>query len=93
MFLHRLSLNQLRALKLLAESQDLMADSSVVGIKMGVTGKPLGGLFSSLARQRINGESLVLAWGRTGIGRGLRWKLNEKVIKKNQLLQTVKEIL
>lgn len=59
---------------------------------MGVTGKSLGGVFSSLARQRIDGQFLVLPYGQ-GEGRGLRWKLNERVVTRKNLKSIVEEIL
>lgn len=61
--------------------------------ELHLKGKNLGGIFSSLSRQNIQGESLILAWGRASGGRGLRWKLNEKIMNKMELKKLIKEIL
>lgn len=91
--LHRLSLNQLRVLELVAKSEHGVVSSSKLGRQIKISGKPLGGIFSSLARQKINGEKLLSPWGRAPDGVGLRWKLNAKVISQQKLLSIVKEIL
>jgi len=61
--------------------------------RLGLKGKSLGGVFSAISRQKINGLSLIVAWGRGRDGRGLRWKLNEKLIDQKSLLAVVKELL
>jgi hypothetical protein len=91
--LRRMSVVQLRALEMLSRDSHGLAHSSGVGIKMGVVGKSLGGVFSSLSRQRIGDEPLVLPWGKGGEGRGLRWKLNDKIIDQKQLRSELKELL
>ncbi|OGK21473.1 hypothetical protein A3C23_05060 [Candidatus Roizmanbacteria bacterium RIFCSPHIGHO2_02_FULL_37_13b] len=91
--LHRMSPNQLKALFLLAKSEQGIISSSNSAPQIGKKGKALGGVFSSLARQNINGEPLVLPWGRPENNRGLKWKLNEKIITKSRLLEVVKELL
>ena len=63
--------------------------SKIVGLK----GKSLGGIFSSLSRQKVGNESLILAWGRAEGGRGLRWKLNTKIIEVKKLKEIIKEVL
>jgi hypothetical protein len=91
--LYRLSPNQLKALKTLASTEDGIVESTVSGKTIKVEGKALGGVFSSLSRQVIQGEHLVMPWGKAESGRGLRWKLNEKLISKHDLLQIVVELL
>lgn len=91
--IHRLSPNQLRALRLLAKSPKGIIFSSDSGAQIGLKGKPLGGLFSSLARQSINGAKLILAWGRPQAGKGLNWKLNQDLISKEKLLKITNELL
>ena len=91
--LHRLSPNQLRALLLLANSPKGIISSTDSGAKIGLKGKSLGGLFSSLSRQKILGERLVIAWGRPKAGRGLRWKLNQQVISQSELSKISSELL
>jgi hypothetical protein len=91
--IHRLSFNQLRALEVLARSEKGIVEAAAAEKKLGLKGKALGGVFSSLSRQVLNGEHLVEAWGRSMGGRGLRWKLNEKQIAKKELLEIVEEVL
>jgi len=91
--LHRLSFHQLKALSLLGETPSGIISSTASGKDIGVTGKALGGVFSSLSRQRIGGEPLVIAFGKSADGRGLRWKLNTAVISIEKLRKVVKELV
>jgi len=91
--LYRMSPDQLRALFLLAKSKDGIISSTDSAPQIGKNGKSLGGLFSSLSRQRVGGQSLVLSWGRPVSGHGLRWRLNEKLMTKQRLLVITKELL
>lgn len=91
--LHRLSLNQLKALAVLAGSDNGMVEAAESSRDLKLVGKALGGVFSSLARQTVDGQHLIEAWGRSQGGRGLRWKLNEKVMSSGQLMKVVKEVL
>lgn len=72
--IHRLSQSQLHILMFFAKSNDGIIFPSKIIIK---TGKALGGVISSLSRQKINGERLIRAWGRNDKGQ-LKWKLNTK---------------
>jgi len=89
----RLSLNQLRALQLLCQSPHGLISSTASGKKIGVSGKSLGGVFSSLSRQRIANQPLILPFGRSETGRGLRWRLNDRLISRQKLKRTVEELL
>jgi len=91
--LHYLSPNQLRALLLLAKSKNGIISSTESSEKVGKKGKALGGVFSSLSRQVINDQHLVIPWGKAENGRGLRWKLNEKLISQNRLLEITQKLL
>ena len=91
--IRRLSRNQLKILSFLANSSGGAVSSVVVGKKLGLVGKPLGGVFSSLSRQEILGQSLIIPFGRGSEGRGLRWKLNEDLISVKELEVLVEEIL
>lgn len=91
--LHRLSFSQLKALNLLSQSPNSIISSTASTDKIGKEGKALGGVFSSLARQKIEGKHLIIPWGRSENGKGLRWKLNEEVISKTELLHITKELL
>lgn len=77
---------------MLAESKNGMVESEKTEKEMGLKGKAVGGVFSSLARQQIEGEYLIEAWGRSLVSRGLRWKLNEKIDKK-RLREIIEEVL
>ncbi|MFA6250260.1 MAG: hypothetical protein WC686_02000 [Candidatus Shapirobacteria bacterium] len=86
-------MNQLKALAVLADSKDGIVEATESSDNLKLEGKALGGVFSSLARQVIDGQYLIEAWGRSQGGRGLRWKLNEKAISKKGLKETVEEVL
>lgn len=91
--IHRMSLSQLKALEVLAASKNGIIEANDSSRLVGLKGKSLGGIFSSLSRQKIGKESLILAWGRAEGGRGLRWKLNTKLIDQKELKKVIKEIL
>lgn len=91
--LHHLSPNQLRALLALAKSPNGVVSSTDSGDQMGKRGKPLGGIFSALSRQKINDAPLILPWGKPEDGHGLRWKLNTDLISRERLLEVVSQLL
>ena len=91
--LHRLSLNQLRALLVLAKSRNGLAEATEAEKILKIRGKALGGVFSSLSRQVVAGELLVEPWGRSAGGRGLRWRLNPKTIDQKKLREVIEEVL
>ncbi len=91
--LHRLSVNQLRALKEIAEAPNGVISSTQSGDKIGLTGKSLGGVFSSLARQSVRKQSLILPWGKSEDGRGLRWKLNDSIVSASEVLEVINRLL
>lgn len=88
-----MSLNQLRALKVLLISKDGIIEAEQSTDVTRLKGKSLGGIFSSLSRQKVDGQSLILAWGRAEAGRGLRWKLNTEVVDKEELLKIIINLL
>ncbi len=87
--IHRFSQTQLHILLLLAKSSKGIA-SSPNKIR-GKTGKALGGVISSLSRQHIQGERLILPWGKEN--RQLKWKLNTKLIAQDKLFKITEELL
>lgn len=91
--IHHMSPSQLRALYLLSKAEKGTISSSVTSKKIGKLGKALGGVFSSLVRHKINGERLIIPWGRSETGRGLRWKLNTKLISQERLKKIVSEMI
>lgn len=60
---------------------------------IGIHGKALGGVYSSLSRQRIAGQRLVFPWGKSADGRGLRWKLNDNLIDQKRLAVLIKPLI
>jgi len=74
-------------------SKDGIIEANESVKEVGLKGKNLGGIFSSLSRQKIGNESLISAWGRAEGGRGLRWKLNTNIIDKQKLKKAIEEIL
>lgn len=78
---------------MLAASKDGAVEALEASGKLHLEGKALGGVFSSLARQVIDGEYLIEAWGRSEVSRGLRWKLNQKTITLTKLKEVVEEVL
>lgn len=88
-----LSPAQLRVLFLLAKSDKGIISSVPLAKKIGKEGKSLGAVFSSLVRHNFGRESLLIPWGKDEKGRGLRFKLNTKLINKEKLLEVTKELL
>jgi len=91
--IHHFSPAQLRALLLLANSKKGIISSSISGKEVGKVGKALGGVFSSLLRHKVNGESLIIPWGKSATGRGLMWKLNTKLIDQKELKKIISDLL
>jgi len=91
--IHHLSPSQLRALYLLSKSPKGLISSNATSKEVGKLGKALGGLFSSLSRHKFMGQKLIIPWGKSEDGRGLRWKLNEELITKDRLNNIVSEML
>jgi hypothetical protein len=91
--IRRLSLSQLKALWVLTTNKNGIVVAEDAAVTLGLRGKQLGGVFSSLSRQKIGEESLIEPWGRSEGGRGLRWKLNNKVIDREKLRAVLKEVL
>ncbi|MBP6989159.1 hypothetical protein KBB48_00100 [Candidatus Shapirobacteria bacterium] len=91
--IRRLSWNQLRALRVLSKNPKGIIEAEEAEKEVGLKGKALGGVFSSLARQRVGGENLIEAWGRAAKSRSLRWKLNERAISRLRLKEVIEEVL
>jgi hypothetical protein len=91
--IHHLSPSQLRALYLLSKSPKGIISSTNSSKNIGKVGKALGGVFSSLYRHKINGSNIIIPWGKSETGRGLRWKLNTKLINKNNLKKIISVML
>lgn len=90
--LRRLSLDQLKALLILCRHRRPVF-SQLVGKKMARRGKSLGGIFSSLSRQQIKKQPLILPYGRVRGKRNLRWRFNEEIVSARQAAQIIEKIL
>ena len=91
--IRRLSFNQLKALLFICQSPYGICSSSQAGRKLKIKGKPLGGIFSSLSRQKINRQPLIIPVGQSQDGRGLRWKINTNLVSVKKLAILVNELL
>ena len=91
--IRRLSLNQLKALALLCQQKDGLISSTKIGGKLGLKGKSLGGIFSSLSRQRMQGRPLIIPFGREPGGRGLYWRINPDLADPKDLYRLISSIL
>ena len=81
-----LHVSQLRILKTLSAEADGILSSKEIADTTGSSATTFGALVSSLARFKDkNGQPLVVKVGRNDDG--LRWKLNEKVIERQKLLE------
>lgn len=89
----RLSRNQLRALLVFVNAPSGVVESGDMAKKIGISGKALGGLFSSLSRNNFQGQGLIIPLGKEETGRGLRWRLNKQVIDSDKLKTIIEEIL
>lgn len=78
---------------MLVESKNGIIEAYDAENILGLEGKALGGVFSSLSRQKIHGQSLVLVCGRSEASRGLRWKLNTQEINVLELIEIMREII
>lgn len=88
-----LSPSQLRALYYLAKSKEGIISSIKFAKEIGKEGKALGAIFSSLSRRRFQGDFLLIPFGRESERQSLRWKLNERLIKKEILLSIIEELI
>lgn len=91
--IRRLSQIQITALNLIAKSKDGIISSVEQSKSLKKEGRALGGVFSSLSRQRLNQKLLIIPWGRPLSGKGLRWKLNQALISQDKLLRITNELM
>lgn len=77
----------------MAKSKKAIVSSYDSRKEVGKEGKSLGAIFSSLSRRKFGDDVLIIPFGKDESGHGLRWKLNERLIKKERLLTLVKELI
>lgn len=98
--LRRSTKGQLSALNVIAGAPNSLATTSEiqdvlysqVGGSVNTADQSVGGTISAVSRIKVDNESLIIPMGRDE-EYGIRWQLNEKVIKKDALKGIVNEIL
>lgn len=79
-----MKLDLLSFLQILAVTNSVAVDFEEISKSIQTSESELKGKISTLRRMKFNGEILIIPAGRDNDGR-LRWKLNEKVVEKNEL--------
>ena len=77
------SLEQLQLLALLLEHGERPLGIQEISHKLKFKGESLGGLISSLTRNKFRGEPLIEPWGRDKGSVGMRWRFNSRSIEAN----------
>lgn len=91
--LKRLSYNQLLILKVFLGAGGRIVTSNQLEKKTRLRGKSLGGVLSALSRTRFREISLIEPVGKARQGTGLRWLLNERLLKAKQAKNEVNKLL
>ena len=91
--LSRLSYNQLVVLGWLAAHPAEFGEVRSLARATPLKSKSLGGVLSSLSRAKFRGLSLIEPWGRAKSGPGLRWKMNESLVKSGDIKKEVTRLL
>lgn len=89
----RLSYAQLVLLSWFLEHPEEYGSVESLSRSSKLKGKSLGGVLSSLARNKYRGLSLIEPWGRATSGTGLRWKLNPKIGMTKQIKAEVSKVI
>jgi hypothetical protein len=79
-----LGIPQLRVLRMLADASDGISNNKEISSTTHTTSTTLGALLTPLRRKKIKGEPLIIPMGRDS-SQGTIWKLNEKIIPKDDL--------
>ena len=87
------SREQLLLLELLLKHSERAMGVSEISRKIKFRGESLGGLISSLARNKFRGECLIEPWGRDKGSVGMRWRVNSKAIETGVARSEVKRLL
>lgn len=98
--LRRFTKGQLTALNVIAGAPNSLATTSQiqdvlysqVGGSTNTADQSVGGTISAISRVKVNDEPLVIPMGKDE-KEGIRWKLNEEVIEKDQLKEIINDIL
>lgn len=87
------SLEQLLLLALLLRHSERPLGVQEISRKIKFRGESLGGLISSLARNKFRGEPLIEPWGRDKGGVGMRWRVNSRSIEISMAKAEVQRLL
>src|SRR3972149_9798852 len=88
--LRLLKLDLLYFLNVLSVSESFAPDLEEISQSTNTPESDLRGVISTLRRMKFHDEPLIVAAGRDNDGR-LRWKINEKVVNKNELAKFLEE--
>jgi hypothetical protein len=88
--IRNMTIPQLKALKLMAESANGIASYKEISDTTGTSSYTLGAILTSLKKYKTDQGSLILPAGRDP--EGMRWQLNEKVISKDDLMIQLNEL-
>ncbi len=91
--LRRLSYNQLLVLGVFLSGAKRVFSVSQLEKQSGLKGKSLGGVLSALSRTKFRGVSLIEPLGRSLDGKGLRWRVQTRVLDINKAKQEVSSLL
>jgi len=88
--LRLLKVDLLSFLNVLAVTESIALELNEISDSTSTPESDLKGLISTLRRMKFNDEPLIVPAGRDNDGR-LRWKINEKVVSKNELAKFLEE--
>ncbi len=88
--LRLLKIDLLNILHILAVSGSIALELNEISDSTSTSESELKGSISTLRRMKIDDETLIVPAGRDEDGR-LRWKINEKIIKKSDLAKFLEE--
>ncbi len=98
--LRRATKGQLLAINVVANSPSSLATTyemqevlhSQMDESLSTANQSVGGTISAVSRLKVDGQPLLIPMGKDG-DYGIRWKLNEDVVEKEDLKEIVGEIL
>lgn len=91
--LSRLSYNQLLLLSWFLRHPNEFGEVNKIAKETNLMSKSLGGVLSSLSRNKFRGVPMIEPWGRAKSGPGLRWKLTINTDKMVDLKKEVQRLL
>jgi len=89
----RFTFSQLKVLYALSQSPSQLLSSHNISTQVGLEGKELGAILSSLSRVSIMGKNLILPCGRVRRSDGLNWKLNTDLISAEKVRKLTESLI